>query len=337
MLVNKFDVALQKANSVARDPYLSKLKPALIEVDEMLDQSPEFIEYKKELNALISNNNFGVDGKLTEQFSQILGEAQFIAICLKKGIAIERVPEDVNKTPDFKMKLELQELFFEIKTPSVINGSHGITLAQESSLNSKIDIETQIAKGKNVVFGVSESQPYANKVKQNNTILGVSNELLEKARRNIKVGQFSNPNTFLVLNLSIIPPLETKVKALRPAYPCDYLFPKAVTGELWMIAFGCEGMLILGNPEFEGKPCVEGTFKKMGILIDPEYESVAGIIFMVHPLGGPTQLYGLYRSKDWINWNDNNQNIAEGLLLLTNNNWNDCGDSNGCKLSEENP
>lgn len=332
-MVSKFNQAMQNASSVTRDPYLAKLAPGLAAVEANLQAIPVLASYQVTLDTLMTDSKFGVDGSLTEKFAQTLGEAHFLVMCHDKGIALQRIPEEKNKkTPDFGASFGSQNVFFEVKTLSVVNGHRGITAAQESSLDANIDIESQLKRGERIAIGISEAQPYATKVDRDKTILGVTNTLLEKARGNIKSDQFAEPNTFLVLNLSVIPPLVTEPKALRPAYPDDYMFPKAVTGELWMVAFGGKGMPILGSPEFEGKPCIEGIFDKVGVLVDSEYASVAGLIIMVHPLSGPSQLFGLFRSKDWNYWNDQNPDLVLNLLKMTGKNWNDCGDSNGWKL-----
>jgi hypothetical protein len=334
LLVQKFNAALFKASDTARDPYLSALAPALAAVEANILAIPELKSYEGKLLNFMAAPNFGLDALLTNEFAQTLGEAHFLIMCQDKGIALQRIPEEKNKkTPDFAAAFGAESVFLEVKTLSVVSGATGIATAQMSSLEANIDIVAQIASGKRVAIGTSEAQPYGNKVERHQTVLGVSNTLLEKARGNIKADQFANPNTFLVLNLSVIPPLVTEPKTLRPAYPDDYLFPKAVTGELWMVAFGNQGMQVLGTPEFEGLPCVEGIFDKVGVLADPDFASVAGLIFMVHPLSGPAQLFGLFRSKDWSDWSDNNPDLVENLLRLTGNNWNDDGDRNGWQLS----
>lgn len=333
LLIGKFNAALQDASTVTRDPYLAKLGSALATVEAAIQVIPELKSYAATLDSLMGEAGFGLNGKLTEKFAQTLGEAQFVVMCHEKGISLRRIPEEKSKkTPDFGATFGACEMFFEIKTLSVVNGAIGITDAQESSLDANIDIESQLKQGKRIAIGTSETNPYSNKVDRDKTILGVANTLLEKTRGNIKADQFANPNTFLVLNLSVIPPLVADPKALCPVYPDDYMFPKAVTGELWMVAFGNKGMLIFGTPEFEGNSCVEGVFEKVGILVDSEYNAVAGIIFMIHPLSGPFQLYGLFRSSDWADWQEQNPCLVNKVQTLVGRNWNDCRNSNGWQL-----
>lgn len=334
MLVKKFTDTLSNVSDTSRDPYLAKLAPALSAVEAKVATTPALKFYEDKLMALMGRPMFGLDGRLTNDFAQLLGEAHFLVLCQDKGVDLQRIPEEQNKkTPDFAATFGSESAHFEVKTLSVVNGESGISAAQMSSLEANIDIESQLKSGKRIASAISESQPYGNKVQNRETVLGVSNTLLEKARGNIKQEQFANPNTFLVLNLSVIPPLNTEPKTLRPAYPDDYLFPKAVTGDLWMVAFGDVGMTVLGCPQFEGLPCVEGAFNKIGILADTAYKSVAGLIFMVHPLSSPPQIFGLFRSADWSDWQDNNPELITHLMKLTGKNWNDAHDTNGWQLN----
>jgi hypothetical protein len=163
-------------------------------------------------------------------------------------------------------------------------------------------------------------------------MIAVIETLIEKTRQNIKRDQYPNETSFLVVNLSIIHPFSTDNYVLRPAYCDDNLFRKAVTGDLWMLAFGKPGMLIHGIPEFEGKPCIEGILDKCGILADPEFDYIAGILLMVHPWQRPTEIWGLFSSQRHVLWRENNPNIIKMIRTLTGDNWNDDMDSNGWTL-----
>ncbi|MCH7479506.1 MAG: hypothetical protein IIA14_15585, partial [SAR324 cluster bacterium] len=170
---------------------------------------------------------------------------------------------------------------------------------------------------------------YREAYKRDKIITAIIDTLWEKTRQNFKIGQFKLQNTFLVINLSLIPPFRTENIVLRPAYVDTYLFPKAVTGQLWMLAFGKPGMLIHGIPDFEGKRCIEGIMEKEGILIDAEFNDVEGMLIMVHPWGKPSELWGLFRRADYIKWREQAPEILETLLPLICDNWNDDVDSNG--------
>ena len=157
--------------------------------------------------------------------------------------------------------------------------------------------------------------------------------LLEKIRQNLKPGQYSLGPTFLVVNLSMIPPFRTENMVLRPAYCDDYLFPKAVSGELWFVAFGRPGAPILGIPEFEGTKCVESTMEKLGILVDEEYSFLKGVLFIIHPWRRPAEIWGLERLGLAEELSESNSSIVEVLRNLTGTNWNDEADTNGWQLT----
>lgn len=333
MLQKKFQNALANARTVAQDAYLPHLTNAVAAIDAKQEDESELQAYASKLGALLDDSSFGVNPHLTNKFAQILGEAHFWLMCLDKGLRLTRIPEVQNqKTPDFSASVGSQRIYFEVKTLSVVGGDAGIADALYSSLDAHIDLEAQQRAGARVAIATSEAQPYGNKVKHDQPLLSVINTLVEKARGNIKAEQFAMPNTFLVINLSIIPPFTTKPEALRPAYPNDYMFPKAVTGDLWTLAFGKTGMPILGTPEFEGKPCVEGLFDKVGILADQEFSAVAGLIFMIHPWQQSSELWGLFRGADRTQWEDGNPDLLQQLKALTGELWNDCGDTNGWQL-----
>lgn len=333
MLAKKFHDALANARIAAQDAYLVHLSPAVEAIDARRATEPELQSYASTLSVLLDDASFGVSPHLTNKFAQILGEAHFWLMCLDRGLRLTRIPEVKDqKTPDFSASIAAQTICFEVKTLSVVGGDAGIADALHSSLEAHIDLEAQQRAGSQIAMATSEAQPYGGKFKRDQTLLSVINTLVEKARGNIKADQFARPNTFLVINLSVIPPFITEPKALRPAYPDDYLFSKAVTGDLWTMAFGKVGMPILGVPEFEGKPCVEGTFDKVGILEDPDFSCVSGLVFMIHPWQRPSELWGLFRNADLNRWEDGNAELLTQLRALTGKTWNDSGDTNGWQL-----
>lgn len=335
MLAQKFRKALASASPVAQNSYLVHLTPAVDSLEETLPILPELQSYADRLDKLLDDANFAVKPNLTNDFAQCIGEAQFWILCHNKGIALRRIDEvKGKKTPDFEASAISTTLFFEVKTLSVVDGGYGIENALNSSLDANLDIERQLRQGTKIAMATSVVQPYGRRPYEEGSLLAVVNTLIEKTTQNIKRDQFGKPYSFLVLNMSVIPPKVTKPKVLRPSYPDDLMFPKAVTGELWAMAFGRVGMPIQVNPEYEGKPCVEGILDKVGILGDDNFDFISGILFVIHPWNEPSQLWGLYRKNDWENWNDNNGKLCELLLSLTGcTNWNDSGDTNGWRIT----
>jgi hypothetical protein len=332
-LYNKFIRALQDTSGITNNSYLTFLKDAVEKVSNASQSDQVLTEYNQSLLAVVTENNFALDPEKTNEFSQILGEAHFYLLCKNKGVSLTRIKEGVTKTPDFKF--EQYNMYFEVKTLSVVSGHLGIKESLEDSMDAQIEIERQLKQGNRIATGVSVTQPYGKKPYQKGkgTVTAVIETLIEKIKQNIKLGQFQDGKTFLVINLSIIPPFRTKNYVLRPAYHDDYMFSKAVSGELWMMAFGREGAPILGIPEFEGKPGVESTMTKLGILSNPEYEDIAGILLMIHPWNEDSSVWGLYTYDKFISWVDNEPDIAKTLSSITGNNWNDDRDTNGWQLN----
>lgn len=332
-LKSHFTKALQATIGITNNSYLTFLRDAVEKVSDSSQEDQVFSEYNQNLLKIVSENNFALNSDKTNEFAQLLGEAHFYLLCKNNGVILERIKEGADKTPDFRFKA--QDMYFEVKTLSVVSGSSGIKKALEDSLDAQINIEDQLKKGKRIATGISVVQPYREKPYQKGkgTITAVIETLIEKTRQNIKSGQFPNGKSFLVLNLSIIPPFRTENFVLRPAYCDDYMFSKAVSGELWMIAFAQPGTPISGIPEFEGKPGVESIMEKSGILSDPDYEYIAGILLMIHPWRKSTNIWGLYSCDKFITWKDNEQDVVKTLLSLTGSDWNDDKDTNGWQLN----
>lgn len=333
-LTKQFIKAIQEANSIASNNYLTFLSDAVEQVENASSSDQLLADYVKQLLDIAQQKDFSTTPDKTNEFAQLLGEAHFYLLCKNKEVILERVPEGTKKTPDFKLKDN--DVYFEIKTLSVVAGSLGIQQSLDDSLESHVEIEDQLNKGKRIASSVTVVQPYGKQYqKGKGTVTTVIETLIEKTRQNIKQGQYYNGDTFLVLNLSIISPFRTDNYVLRPAYCDDLMFKKAVTGELWMLAFGRPGMTILGIPEFEGKPCVESIMDKTGILVDPDYENIAGVLFMIHPWQREAETWGLYKYKSYSEWGEKNIKIIETLSAITGYNWNDDKDTNGWRLQQK--
>ena len=289
--------------------------------------------YISKLLPIAQTPNFSLSGQLTNDFMQILGEASFYFLCKNKDMQLDPVPRANGiKTPDFKLVINNNVMHFEVKTLSIVDGKNGITKDLEDSLEAHAEIEKQLSMGRKVASGISVSQPYGEKPYAKGPMTAVIETLINKFIQNFKPGQFDYPNTFAVINMSCIHPFRTEPVVLRPAYCDDYMFSKAITGDLWMLAFGKLGMVIHGTPEFEGKPCVEGLLKTEGILAGDEYRNIKGIFTVIYPWQHPPVIWGLFRSEDYIDWNDNNHELLSTIFNLVGDTWNDDLDSNGWRL-----
>jgi hypothetical protein len=221
-LKSRFTKALQTTIGLTNNSYLTFLSDAVEKVSDSSQEDQVLSEYNQNLLEILSENNFALNADKTNEFAQLLGEAHFYLLCKNKGVALKRIKEGADKTPDFIF--EAQDMYFEVKTLSVVSGSSGIKKSLEDSLEAQIDIEDQLKRGKRIATGISVIQPYGEKPYQKGkrNITTVIETLIEKTRQNIKSGQFPNGKSFLVLNLSIIPPFRTENFVLRPAY-CDYM------------------------------------------------------------------------------------------------------------------
>lgn len=332
-LYERYCAALNEARQVVANGYLHLLAPYVKEVESASSQDEMLAGYCQRMRALLERNDLMTNGESVNEFAQVFGEAHFAALCTKRGVVLKRIKEQKDKkTPDFFYGDPNPIAHFEVKTLSIVNGGRGIDGDLLRALDAQIQIEQQLKEGSKVAIGISEVQPYGERVPKYGMIAAVLSTLIEKARQNIKPGQYFTQNTFLVLNLCLIPPASTDKRALRPVYCDDYLFSKAITGELWMLAFSQPGMLIHGQPEMEGNPCIEGITDKCGILSDTEYSVIAGMLILVYPLGSEPRIYGLYRSHDYPKWNEENGELVLLLQRLTGKQWNDDKDSNGWQL-----
>jgi len=335
-LYETFCESLHNNQKTASNSYLMLLSKYVRDIENAAVNNSDLAEYCKRMTDIAQRSNFSLNGDLVNDFCQIFGEAHFLTLCDERGVSLSKIPEQYGlKTPDFVHTETSEDLRFEVKTLSVVGGGRGINKDLESALSAQIQIEGQLKAGKSIAVGESVVQPYADKPYKEGPISSVINTLIEKARQNIKSDQYAKPNTFLVLNLSTIPPFNSDCCSLRPAYCDDHPFQMAITGDLWMLAFAKIGMLIHGISEFEGRPGIEGVIQKVGILTDDEYSNIAGLIVVVYPLGDKPRIYGLYRHSDYIRWCDNSEGIVQVLSKLTEMHWNDDLDSNGWQLPNE--
>jgi hypothetical protein len=332
MLSKRLNQALASAQGTADNFYLRRMSRALDEVEQAAPGNPTLEAYAKELGELLDAPNFELDSHRTNKFAQALGEAHFWLLCHKAGVALDRIPEQGKqgkKTPDFQSSTMPGKLHFEVKTLSVVGGDAGVSDAIVSAMDAQLDIERQRSAGRPVAMGVTEIAPYGQKRPGQGALLHATRVLIDKIRQNVKSDQFAGPNTFLVLNLSMLGPWEDTLRVLRPSYPqTEGLFPTSVTGQLWAAAFGRPEMIVQNEPEFEGKPCVEGDLDRLGVLW--ESPEIKGLVFVVHPLNEPAMVWALVR--DFEQMNDHDQEVLEELMKLVGHDWNDAFDWNGFRL-----
>ncbi len=331
MLTKKLNDALASASGTANNFYLTMMRKSLSEVEQAAAGLPMLGQYVSQLDQLLDIKHMEVGGHLTNKFAQALGEAHFAVLCHDAGVGLNRIAEVQGvKTPDFESAGVPGKLFFEVKTLSVAGGEVNIDEHVRESVNVNIELERKVREGQTVAMAEGEITPFGEKVSFGTHVLDTTNFLIEKARQNIKVGQFATESTFLVLNLGMLPVSEGDTGLLRPSYPDNRLFPTCVTGALWTMAFGKPGMLIQSEPEFEGRDCIEGHLEKCGILADGDYDFVKGILFVVHSMTERARVWALFR--DYEEMCDNHPNVVSEVIKLVGKNWNSHTDVNGYQL-----
>lgn len=333
LLIDQYAAGLQAASTMGVSPYLTSMKVAVEEVVGASTNDAVLASFVSGLEKITKDQDFPLKPKIINEFAQLLGEAHFYTLCKDRGVQLRRVKEESEQRPDFS--LAEQDVFFEVKTLSVVTGNLEINRSIIESHNAKISIENQLHKGARIAFGESEAMPYENKPHKMGPVSAVIDTLLEKIRQNFKPGQYRLGPTFLVVNLSMIQPFRTESLILRPAYCDNYLFHKSVSGDLWFVAFGRPGAPILGIPEFEGMKCIESTMNKLGILVDDEYSFLKGMLFIVHPLRRPAEIWGLERHGLAEELASSHPELMGVLRKLTGSNWNDDVDRNGWRLNGE--
>ena len=313
-----FRRAVQEAGEVGGNPMLLSLEKPIEDIDQVDD---EFVlDAKNELSTILEQRNMALDSTQTREFIQKLGETHFYVLCKREGVDLIKVRKGQSENPDFRTRSGPTE-FFEVKTPSHKGGDQAITTLVENSYHGRLDIQRQLDAGRNIAFSAQELQPYGN-MHRERRVSHVIKVLQDKLRQNIHQGQFACTPTYLVCSLLMLTTCGTTVEIIRPTYcmPGMHGYREPVTGELWMVAFSECGMLIQWEPEFEGRPSIEGAINSVGILADAEFDYVSGIIFVVYDLSGESRLLALVRSQD---------DLTDTVLKLVGQHWNDRKDSNG--------
>jgi hypothetical protein len=325
--------SVQTVSGISPSVFLSVRYQSLVRVMQFIEQAPEAAYADQTLRRLFANRNWVLDAQDLEAFFQLVGEVQFWMLAKDKGLELDRVPETDNPTPDFRIRGPSPDLpRFEVKTLSVTGGWRSLATMAEDSFKAQIELQKQVADGKRISMAVHAIAPHGNMPRRLQQTT-VCRHLIDKASGNIKQGQYVGAPTFLVLNLMLIDGHFNGNSDLRPVAPG---FPdkwSVRTGALWTLAFGSIGQLVHGTPEYEGLPGVEGKLEREGVLVKPDYENVAGMLLVVHPLSKEPALYGLRREPDGQCWESERPDISKMFHALVCKDWNDDRDTNGWQLT----
>ena len=322
LLKDRFKQVLQNSAEMGGNSYLTPLRPIVDEVAEMGDA--QIAGLIKRMNQVLLDKNTGLDAQQSEKFVQHLGEAHFYVVCKKHEIYLETLPVRNKPTADFRYK-SANDVCFEVKTPSVHGGWRRINESINESFEGQIDLEEQLNKGEKIAITSQVIAPYGeiDHSKRLTCLIGV---LRKKLKQNLKKRQFLNEPTYLVCNLMMLPIYgRSFLNVLRPVYSSEGCTKPMcpVSGPLWMVAFSKPGMLVFSEPEFEGKPGIEGEIEKTGLLVDNEHDYVSGIVFVLHTLDKEPCVVALVKSEE---------DLISPVRELVGTRWNDGSDSNGYAL-----
>ncbi len=326
---------VQAVAAVSPSMFLTVNYPSLVEVMQFIEATPAAAYADTKLRTLFAIPNWVLDAKQLESFFQLVGEVQFWMLAKAKGVALERIPEAAGKTADLKLTgAEAGLPQFEVKTLSVSEGGwmHLAKMA-EDSFKAQLELQAQLQRGEKIAMSEQSIAPHG-KVQRGKEYTKMCHNLIDKTVSNIKAGQYTAAPTFLVLNLMLISSHHQGNMELRPVaagYPDTW---SVNTGVLWTTAFGTMGQLVHGQPEFEGKPGIEGPLGREGVLTHPDFKEIAGMLLVVHRLGKSPTIYGLMRDVDKERFGKSDVALLKAFYSLVGGDWNDDLDSNGWRLTE---
>lgn len=296
-----------------------------------LTREAKYIE--SELHRHFKDPNWAGSAAVKERVFQLLGEAQFWLLATEKGVPLERIPEGSSKAPDFRLKSEdPQAPCFEVKTFSVAGGTEAIKQMDEDRFEGALNLHQQVTSGKKVAMGTQIISPHG-KVPRSKEQTTMCLNLIKKAENNIKEDQYTTAPTFLVANLLLIDSYYTGNMELRPLVTCWPQGHSEHTGVLWTVGFGQIDQEIRGEPHFEGHTNIEGVLDRQGVLVNPQFDSVAGVLYILHPLKEVPRLYGLWKGARFEEWRRTKPELYATLGKLVGSDWNDEYDSNGANLT----
>ena len=326
---------IQAVADVSPSMFLSVNYPSLVKVMRFIEATPSAAYADKKLRKVFAIQNWVLDAKQLESFFQLMGEVQFWMLAKDKGVTLERIPEAKGNTADLKMAGTESDLpQFEVKTLSVSDGGW-MHLAKmgEDSFKAQLELEAEHLRGEQVAMSV-QSIASQGMVQRGKEYTEICTNLIDKAVGNIKAGQYAAAPTFMVLNLMLIGSHfdgNTELRPVAAGYPESW---SVRTGVLWTTGFGTMYQLVHGQPEFEGRPGIEGFLGREGVLAHPHFKELAGLLLVIHRLSKEPTVYGLMRDADRERFEKSDATVLDTFHSLVGKDWNDDLDSNGWQLTE---
>jgi hypothetical protein len=220
---------------------------------------PVLAYYRRELEKKLKAIKASTDHQKFSQFFEQYSESLTYLLITERGLRLERMTENSDKSPDFRAVLP-HSLFFEVKTLDFAAAPYAHDRHSKSSATKVLE--------KTKSFGLetttSAIRPHGNAT----TPFQAIEEVRSRIERNYKKGQFEYGPTFLVLPLN-----RTGIEADACSLASWYTQYKLKnTGHLWALAANRAG----ANYWEEGRAI--GKLPDIGIL--RKRPEVAGIIFI---------------------------------------------------------
>jgi len=220
---------------------------------------PTLSFYRRKLEANLKAITAIHDHQQFSQFFERYSEALAYLLLTKRGLKLERIAENSDKSPDFRTAAS-RELFFEVKTLDFAAAPYAHDRHGKSSATKVIDQTKRPGLGSTT----SAIRPHGGA----RTSFEVIREVMPRIERNYKKGQFRLGPTFLVLPLT-----RTAIQADECSLASWFTqYRRKNTGHLWALAAGRTGDRFLDAGIVVGKLPEPGILRKRA--------EIAGIIFV---------------------------------------------------------
>jgi hypothetical protein len=245
-------------------------------LDLKAHSDPTFAQYISDMKARLPDIADAPNVAAYSQFFERYSEALVLELLRSKNLPTERVPEEKEKsknTPDFKCRLEGDRTFFvEVKTLDIVGGEFRQDEMMVDAIDSAVDLERQEAEGKRIAMTESEIAPFKRygetDTYDSRSLMRVIDTIREKSFQAFKPAQFTKGPTLALAVHDRLGTFHSQYE-LAPYYPNHQNPTNCESGVLWHAAFGRLGTPIFRQPEFEGKPGLEGHLSAFGIFVDP--------------------------------------------------------------------
>lgn len=309
-------------------------RDVLLDIDLLAHDDATFATFVRDMVAKLDQVKSAPDAIAYSQFFEIYAEAMVLRYLRGRGIPTKRIA-DSKSAPDFECELEHgRPYFIEVKALEIVDGQFRHKEIMDDGLKPNIELERQIAEGKQVAMATDELAPYRKAFGVGDydpsSLKLVIDTFREKCRQAFKPSQFKRGPTFaLIVADRLI--LDGWSSALTPYY-FDEHFSACVSGVIWNAVFGPVGAPVLRRPEFEGKPNVEGYLDSPGLYADATCPFPGLGLVVLQRSSSQRLSYGLKAPVDEGDaWGSDDSEEALGAMCDA---WNDRENSRGYALSK---